>query len=207
MNARVFLVAIIFCMILVLLIGCTTTKPSRFYVLNALEASQRQESQACQKDPLISLGIGPINLPRYLDRPQIMTRINKNELKLSEFDLWAEPLKDNVSWVIAQNLNTLLCADTEIFPWIGSKKINYRITSTVIHLDGTLGGEAFLDVRWTLFEEQAKKVLITKESRFTEPTGSKDYNALVSAYSRLLASFSRELADSFKSISQGKKNQ
>jgi len=116
----------------------------------------------------------------------------------------AEPLRDNVTSVIAQNLACTEMCDIEVFPWTGSKQINYRLSATVIRLDGTPGGEAYLDVRWTIMDEQAKMVLLTKESRFTEPVGSQDYLALTSAYSRLLASFSRELADSFKSISQDK---
>ncbi len=206
MNIRACFVPVIFCIISIILVECTTSQPSRFYLLNALEDSRKQGIQSCQKDSIIGIGINPVNLPRYLDRPQIMTRINDNELMLSELDLWAEPLRDNVTSVIAQNLHALKCADIEVFPWSGSKQINYRLSAMVIRLDGTPGGEAYLDVRWTILDEQAKMVLLTKESRFIEPVGSQDYLALASAYSRLLASFSRELADSFKSISQGKLN-
>jgi uncharacterized protein len=191
MNVRGLNVSILCMIASVLVSGCATSPPSRFYVISALE-----EARVCQKYPDITIGISPIDLPRYLDRPQIMTRINENEIQLSELDLWAEPLKDNIPRVLGQNLTGLLCTDVDIFPWRGSEKISYRITVSVLRLDGSLtGGEAVLDARWIIVDEQTKKVLVRRESRFAEPLRSQDYPSMVSAYSRLLASFSREIAN------------
>jgi uncharacterized lipoprotein YmbA len=133
-----------------------------------------------------------------------MTRVNDNEYKLSELNLWAEPLKNSIPRIIAQDLNTLLCADTVVFPWAGFKQFDYRLSAEVIRLDGTLGGQAFLEVQWSIFDERAQKILITKNSRYSEPIRSQDYHALAHAYSRMLSAFSQETADTFKSISQGK---
>ena len=204
MNARSLIPSIIICIISIILNGCATSQPSRFYVLNVLERPQMENSQACKNESIITIGINPIDLPRYLDRPQIMTRVNDNEYKLSELNLWAEPLKNSIPRIIAQNLNTLLCADTVIFPWAGFKQFDYRLSAVVIRLDGTLGGQAFLEVQWSISDERAQKILITKNSRYSEPIRSQDYHALAYAYSRVLSAFSREIADTFKSISQGK---
>jgi uncharacterized protein len=198
MNTRKVLV--ILCVVSIMLAGCATSKPSRYYVLNAPENAQN----ACKGGRIITIGISPVDLPKYLDRPQIMTRINDNELQLSEFHQWAEPLKDNISRVIAQNLSGSLCAGIKMFPWTGSEQFDYRLSTRLIRLDGAPGGEAFLDVQWTISDQQSNKLLITKESRFTEHVGSNSYDALVSAYSRLINSFSKEIADSFISVKQGK---
>jgi len=204
MNARSLIPSIIICIISMIPNGCATSQPSRFYVLNALERPSMENSQACKNERIITIGINPIDLPRYLDRPQIMTRVNDNEYKLSELNLWAEPLKNSIPRIIAQNLNTLLCADTVIFPWAGFKQFDYRLSAEVIRLDGTLGGQAFLEVQWSIFDERAQKILITKNSRYSEPIRSQDYHALAHAYSRMLSAFSQETADTLKSISQGK---
>ncbi len=58
---------------LVLLSGCARTAPSRFDLLNALPATA-SEQQNKEAEQGIAIGIGPVELPEYLDRPQIVTR-------------------------------------------------------------------------------------------------------------------------------------
>jgi len=71
--------------------GCASTEPSRFYILHSLSGSEA-ETQIAAAENGVAIGIGPIELPEYLDRPQIVTRLSKNELQLAEFDQWVEPL-------------------------------------------------------------------------------------------------------------------
>jgi uncharacterized lipoprotein YmbA len=203
MIIRGVLISIIFFITPFMLTGCATSQPTRFFVLNALEHSQKQPLKSCQNDKIFTLGINPINLPHYLDRPQIMTKVNDNEFKLSELNVWAEPLKDTLTHVIAQNLKSVPCADIVIMPKALSKQIIYRLSAEVNRLDGTLGGQALFDVQWSITEEQTKRVLIAKVSKYSEPVLSHDYNALVYAYNRLLDSFSQEIAGSLTSITQG----
>lgn len=203
MTMRGVLISIIFCITPFILTGCAASQPTRFFVLNALEHSQKESLKSCQNDRIFTLGINPINMPRYLDRPQLMTKVNDNEFKLSELNVWAEPLKDTLTRVIAQNLNSVPCADILIMPKALWQQINYRLSAEVIRLDGTLGGQALFDVQWSITEEQTRRVLIAKVSKYREPVLSHDYNALVYAYNRVLDSFSQEIAGSLTSIAQG----
>src|SRR5262245_66066254 len=90
-------------------LGACASTPSRFYILNALTASDTMAATAGEQGPVI--GVGPIMLPKYLDRPQIVTRASRNQLTLGEFDRWAEPLQDNVTSVLAENLARLIPTD------------------------------------------------------------------------------------------------
>ena len=47
------------------------------------------------------IGVGPVTVPDYLDRPQIATRSSSSSLQFSEFDRWAEPLEKNLMRVLA----------------------------------------------------------------------------------------------------------
>jgi hypothetical protein len=180
------------------LAGCASSAPSRFYVLSPL-ASTKVESQALKDEGCIALGVGPVELPAYLDRPQIVTRVSENELNLAEFDKWAEPLKDNFSRVLVENLSTLLCADAiSIFPWKGPTPIDYRIEVTVIRMDGNVGGNASLVARWAIFRENDRKMLLARQSSFSRLLSSEGYKALVSAQSRAIADLSREIAEAIK---------
>ena len=177
------------------LAGCASSAPTRFYVLSPL-ASTQAESQALKDEGCVSIGIGPLELPAYLDRPQIVTRVSENELNLAEFDKWAEPLKDNFSRVLVENLSTLLCADAiSIFPWKGPTPMDYQVEVAVIRMDGNIGGNALLVVRWAIFRENNRKMLLTRQSSYSESLRSQSYKALVSAQSRAIGDLSREIAE------------
>ncbi len=182
-----------------MLSGCMGSQPTRFYVLSAVQNPVEAGERACTEGASPALGVLPVDLPKYLDRPQIMTRKGENELRLSELHEWAEPLDDNIADVIAQNLRSLTCSRVETFPWRESDGIGYRISATVVHLDGTPGGQAYLDVVWSITHEGTKQTVYTKESRYAERVPQATEESLVSAYSRLLASFSRDIADALAS--------
>jgi uncharacterized lipoprotein YmbA len=189
--------------LIILLAGCAvtgTTAPSRFYMLSPLSESKEQAQVALQEE-CIAIGIGPVEVAEYLNRPQIVTRLSSNELKLAEFDQWAEPLKDNFSRLLAENLSSLLCADAiAVFPWGGSTPIDYRVEVEVVRLDGALGSNAILDVRWAIYREEDRRMLFTKKSSLSEATNGSGYEPFVSAQSRAIELLSREIAEQIKNI-------
>ena len=184
-------------------IGCAVagrSAPSRFYILSPLPPSGNG-TQTPVDARRITVGIGPVEIPPYLDRPQIVTRIGRNELALAEFDKWSESLKDNVSRVLVENLGNLLSADAvSIVPWRGPIAIDYHVQIDVLRMDGVLGGNATLMARWTVLEKDGRPVRSTRKSIFEEPTGLGDYRALVSALSRTIASLSEEIAKELKAL-------
>lgn len=180
--------------VLLFLGGCAGTEPSRFYTLSAMQdADAGQKAVTEEKD--ISIGIGPVTIPDSLKRPQIVTITSQNELTLAEFDRWAGSLEENISMVLAEHLSVLLNTDSVfMFPWKRLISIDYQVVVEIIRLDGTLGGEAVLVARWTLFEEDGKKILLKRRSHYREQTAGQDYGALVAAMSRTFAGLSREIA-------------
>jgi uncharacterized lipoprotein YmbA len=70
-------------------------------------------------------------------------------------------------------------------------------------MDGVLGGNAFLDVSWSIADgtDRKKSPLVTKRSTYKESTGG-DYGAFVSAQSRNLASLSQEIAEAIFALSK-----
>ena len=68
--------------------GCSLTQPSRFYTLSSLSDAGAAKTEA-QTD--LAVGVGPISLPNYTDRPEVVTRASPNEFYFAEFDRWAEP--------------------------------------------------------------------------------------------------------------------
>ena len=79
------------CFCFVTLGGCVRTKSSKFYRLNAV-SGVGSGAKAIDTGRELAIGVGPVKLPLYLDRPHIVTRTSTNEFDSSGFDRWAEPL-------------------------------------------------------------------------------------------------------------------
>ncbi len=177
--------------------GCTSSAPSRYYVLNSLAP----ESKTPAEGPCIAIGIGPVKLPEYVNRPQIVTRSTPNELLLSHLDLWAEPLADALPRVLAENLSRLLCIkEIAFFPWKPSRMPDYRVELEVLNMDGMLGRNVSLEAWWRILRGAEKKALVIRRSSYTDTPAGEDYDALVRGMSRLLAAFSRDIADALREL-------
>ncbi len=184
--------------------GCIggKTQPSRFYVLSPLPGETGKQVAAAKRS--VAIGVGPVSLPPYLDRPEIVTRASGNELHLSEFDRWAEPLQRNFSRVLAENLSILIPTDrTAVFPWEKSMPIDYQVLVDVTRFEGYADGNSLLMARWSIFGADGKQELLTRQSTLTTPTGApQNYEATVSALSRSLADLSHEIAAEITAIAQ-----
>jgi len=208
MNHIVFrLMAVNLALIPVLLGGCVnlgsgTQQTTKFYVLNSLYSSKADiETKRASGEMII--GVGPVELPQYVNRPQIVTRTGANELEVAPFARWGERLEDNYARVLAENLTMLLSTDRVIvYPWNRTIPIGYQVVVEVRRFDGVLGGEVSMRARWTLLGNQGDKILLRKQSNFRERTDGLGYEALVAAQSQMLAELSREIAAEITALSK-----
>jgi len=144
----------------------------------------------------IAVGVGPLNLPAYLDRPHIVTRATEHRLELSEFNRWAEPLKDSMLRVIAVNLSNQL-ETTRVFALPRRRPvvpIEFKVEINVARFDGTLGGEVMLVARWILLGKE-DQLISTKVSIIREQSGGGGYDALIKAQNRTLHKLSNEIVE------------
>ena len=182
------------CLLALSIVGCASTEPSRFYILDTIDRVSNGESD-------LSIGVGPIGIPDYLDRPQIVIRASPNKLKLSDFDKWAGSLKDNITQVLSENLSILLSSNRVLtYPWQIAHPIDLQVIINILRLDGQLGGHAELKSRWMLYGKNSKKLHLVQNSTFKAPVQSNDYEAYVSALNETLADLSREIAQAIKNI-------
>lgn len=183
------------CVCVLNFLGCGTSQPAHFYLLRAL--SPANASGLSEAKPFRgSLGVGPITFPQYLNRPQIVTKASAHEVELAEFHKWAEPLQENTINVLRENFSALLSTDRIVlYPWKRSNLPDYKLSLEVIQFDGTKSQEAVLKVRWTLVGDNGETVLQEKASQFSERLRGPDYEDLVEAMSRILATFSKEIVD------------
>ena len=177
--------------------GCASSKQARFYTLSPMSPPADLPKRV-PAERRMGVAIGPVAIPDYLNRPQIVSRSGPRELKLAEFERWAGSLEEDISRVVAENLSVLLAPDNvTVLRWGGDAypfPAEYRVRFEVLRFDGTIGESVFLAARWSVSRGEGKEVLSVSETNIREPVGRPDYEALVEAMSRALATLGREIA-------------
>ena len=192
--------AAILCASLIFAAGCSRSPTARFYTLTTL-TDPPADRQAAAAGHGIALGLGPIRLPDYLNRPQIVTRVSSNEVRFAELHRWAESLKNDFSSKLAQNLSILLPTNrVAVYPWTSTTPVDVQVAIDVMRFDGKPGRNVVLQATWSLFGKDPTKRLLSKESTIDESVDGNSYEALVAAQSRALASLSREIAAAIKHL-------
>jgi len=175
--------------------GCAKTPTPTFY---QLEEPVGARLSGIERG--IAIGVELLNLPAYLDRPQIVTRATTHTLELSESNVWVEPLKNSMLRVLIVNLSNMLNTN-RVFRVPRRDKgipLEIRVVVDIARFDGNLGGDVYLTARWTLYN-QKKKALQTRVSIISEPVGGQGYDELITAQNRTLQALASEIAEAIKS--------
>lgn len=175
--------------------------PTRFYTLVPMAVPPTEANPiTAERGPAI--GVGPVTLPGYLDRREIVTRRGRDEIELGEFDRWSEQLKDGATRVLGENLAILLRTDrVALLSWRGSRPVQYQVTVEVARFEGAAGADVTLEARWRILGGDGKELAL-RRSTVTEVVGAPGYGALVAAMSRALGALSREIATAIRDLPQ-----
>jgi hypothetical protein len=180
--------------------ACSTTPPVAYYTLNTLPEMQ-QEIPAAVMDDTLAIGVGPVEFPKFLDRPQIVTRKSQNQIQVSEFHRWAGSFPGNFSRVLAKNISILLPTDrVAVYPWGDQFSPTYRIKLEVEQFDGQLGERVVLEVTWMVTDQEGTNKLLVRKSLIEEPVPDNNYEALVVAESNGLATLSRTIVQEIRKL-------
>lgn len=185
----------------------TTSRPVDFYTLSTTSISGTQEAMANCRDTVI--GIGPVLWPRYLDRPQIVTRLSPNRISFDEFHRWAGPLEEDFERVLSDDLSKLLQTDYVIkYPGKLPYKTRYQVQIHIDQFDGQPGDAVTLKAAWSIVDQNSDKDTALHQSMIREPAAGEGYEAMVAASSAAVAELSRQIAAELSGrcgVSQGNK--
>jgi uncharacterized lipoprotein YmbA len=183
--------------------GCSFLEPkpdpSRFFSLTSLPRTGQRAQDAAGTNALV-LGIGPIKFPGYLDRQQIVMRISQNRFAVAENDRWAEPLEENFSRVLSQNLSILLQTDRMVaYPWERNQWPTYQVQVEVLRFEPNAEQLVELWARWSILDN-ARKTISVKDSYLSQQARDRSAEASVAAMSDVLANFSQEIAAAIRAL-------
>ena len=171
--------------------GCTVREPpTHFYALNSVA-----EVTPSPQPLAVKVGVGPLDFPRALKRPQVVTRENDNKINVADFQQWGGRLDDDFLRILGDDLVKLLnSSEIYTYPWERRLRPDYQVRISVSRFDGILGKQVTLRARWQLLSRATRGELMARQSEIVEPTYGHDYSAYVAAQSRALARFAAEIA-------------
>jgi hypothetical protein len=139
------------------LAACATTKTHtlQYYLLNPnhVEDINKNTQQAKQGDTTNTyLYLENIQLPNYLQQPQLVLFKAPNQLHFSRYHVWAESVEKSINKTLKQQLSSVV--------WL--TKINEKAVSLTIEIDNfypTQQGEAILTGRyWLKHNNQIRQI-------------------------------------------------
>lgn len=184
-----------------LLAGCSSSPRVTFYTLNVAATNEPSA-------PVInSVAIGPITLPDFLDRPQLVVQTSANRVEILESHRWAESPKSEIPRIIAADLTVLLQpARVSTYPQNAGMNADYRVLLDIQRFEMTAGKGVSLEALWSVRRSDGG-ILKTGRTVVGEPVNAAGYDALVAAQSRALAAVSRDLAQTLREVAQVEQSQ
>jgi len=161
--------------------------PIAFYTLSSLPAATDQTALASAP----SVGVGPLTIPRMIDRPHIVTRGAAGELHIDEFHRWAGTLESAVLNSVTQSVAKKLGSERVVaYPWTNFIDPDYRVPIDILRLDGELGGIVTLDATWGVTLRDKHRASVVRKATIREQTAGPSYADLVAAHNRALETLS-----------------
>ncbi len=173
------------------------SKPIEYYMLDASVGLSSNELIENDSGPLI--GLGPIRLPEYLDRFQMVVAVSENKYKLIDNHRWAEKLDQNVSLALFKSLPAQLGTDRMVrYPWPQRPGVDFQVKIDILEFNIDQIGQSRLVAQWSI--KSKDKTLLNKRSSFTAEASSTDIDKMVEAQSVCLTKLGQEIAVNLKPL-------
>lgn len=170
---------------------------TKFYLLTPTAGAESTAPGAAQSGGGdIAIGLGPIKLPPYLDRQEVVTRAAPNRLELSKDERWGESLQNGFTSVMARDLAAQAgTGHVIIFPWYNTVHVDLQVQIDVYRFETDGQGNAQLSAKWTILDSTGKNILYTAESNLTQPSKPRDTTDAAAALSRTVGDLSGQIAN------------
>ncbi len=175
--------------------GCGRSKQARFFVLEPRAGHAGLESARAAASGGLTVGIAPVELPAYLDRPQIVTRTSDVEVGVAEYYRWAEPLNSSLPRMLAHELEQARAIDNVVLlPTLAPVEPDRVILVELFRFDGAPGATVRLSAQYTILDKERNLVAGPVRSEISAPVADASFESLVRAMREAASRFSGQLA-------------
>lgn len=181
-----------------LIFSCAkSSKPVEYYMLDASVGIDNNQTLKGEEGPMI--GLGPIRLPEYLDRFQMVVAVSENKYKLIDGHRWAEKLDQNISLALFKTLPGQLGTDKMIrYPWPQRPGVDFQVKIDILELNIDQNGQSQLVAQWSI--KSKDKTILNKRSKFTAQASTTDIDKMVQAQSECLTKLGQEIVVNLKPL-------
>jgi uncharacterized lipoprotein YmbA len=167
--------------------ACGTTKPARFYTVDAITTPSSLPSTS------VSVMVGPVSIPALVDRPEFVVQSASNRVEIDEFNRWASPLSDGIAEAVAGDLAAMLGTPQVASAPLANFKPTYRVTIDVQRFDSLVGRQVLFDAVWMVSRVSTGEARSGRTTA-SEPVQGDSYDAVAAAHSRAIARMSGDIA-------------
>ena len=169
---------------------------NRFAVLASVdELPGNAPAVAAEASSPQRLGLGPVTLPEYVRRSEIVTRVDGTRLVLSDTERWAEPFDRAVVRVLAADLRRATGAGRVVLhPWYESDRPDLQVEIAFSRCERTETGQVVVAAHWCVRDLAGEAGPIERDSRIERPAAGPEGASTALALSQALAELTREIA-------------
>ncbi len=177
------------------LCSCQSSPPKQYFVLTAQPSVIEAGSTSLKHD----IGIGPIDVPEYLNFTQMVYQLEDGSLQRIGNSYWAEPLDQGISRIMSMNLSQSdHSRKLVLFPWPVENTPQYSVTIKIMTLNRD-NNNARLNANWELIDNHVNRHIT--QQNFTAITNAGTTAAeMVTAYSDLLAQLSQQIDNALQQL-------
>lgn len=153
---------------------------------------------ATTKPTGLTVAIGPVTLPTYVDRAELVFQSGPNQFEIPAKVRWAGALPENFAQVLATDIGLHLSSGNVVAnPAPGDNRFRYRVSVSVRQFHAVSGQGAVLDAAWRVENAETHQVLRNGGASYHSAIKGDGYAPVVAAESdlveQLAASISRSL--------------
>ena len=177
------------CLLIMLLAGCRSSPPKRFYVLDAV-ASQQPLTTTTES----GIQVASVSIPPSLDRQEMVRKSASGALQISDVNRWGAPLADMTQNVLTRDLMDRLSAGKVIGSQISAADGTCEITVDILQFGGDAQGDITLVGGWSSSRLGTNAPPRVRNVRFNERAAAADYAAEAQVMNRLLGKLADDMA-------------
>lgn len=172
-------------------LGVPTPEPQYFTLSSATAAN----TVAVAARPELGLVLSQVELPRYLDRAELVTREGPHGLRVWNLVRWGGSLRSDVQRVVAGDLAALLgTARIAVYPAEARFPVSYRVLLELLEFGSAPGRPIALRTRWSIAAPDGRALAVAATA-VDQPPASESWEDYIAAHRAALAVVTREIAE------------
>jgi uncharacterized protein len=190
---RPFATGLAFMGTVVLLCGCASSAPSKFYTLTAVPAGGAAPAPV---QPSLPVRVVAVRIPPMLDRQEIARPSAGDQLVISGEERWDAPLDEMIQEILTRDLIERLPASAVILPGAPAPARVDSIVVNILQFQSDVAGKVLFQGSWSLLTPGTAAPSLIRDFRYSAEASPESTGEEVQAMSTLLGELADDIARS-----------